>query len=117
MESMLQETEAFLRKSISEEQLAIAVYLDRKQLCEKYKKQCEDSDNIELSKKFEALSYTFEDIANEEELHVGQFREMLDLIGVSDEYEDKGEDEAKEDIDKIMHESFIEMLRKFKKYV
>lgn len=117
MESMLQETEAYIRKSISEEQLAIAVYLERKQLSENYANQCREKGNEELAKKFDVLAHTLEDIMQEEELHVGQFREMLDLFDVSDTQEDKGEDEAKEDTESIIGESFVSVSKRLAKYI
>ena len=102
IQKLINETEAFIRHSLSEEQLAIAVYLDRKQKMLKYADKAKEQGDEELAKKFETMAYTFEDILAEEEVHVGQFREMLDLFNVSDTKEDEGEQEGEEDIEKLM---------------
>lgn len=101
MDKLINESEAFIRHSLSEEQLAIAVYLDRKQKMLKYADKAKEQGNEELAKKFETVAYTFEDILQEEEVHIGQFREMLDLLNVSDSKEDEGEKEAEVDIAKF----------------
>ena len=102
IQKLINETEAFIRHSLSEEQLAIAVYLDRKQKMLKYADKAKEQGDEELAKKFETMAYTFEDILAEEEVHVGQFREMLDLFNISDTKEDEGEQEGEEDIEKLM---------------
>ena len=102
IQKLINETEAFIRHSLSEEQLAIAVYLERKEKMIKYANKVKEQGDEELAKKFETMAYTFEDILAEEEVHVGQFREMLDLFNVSDTKEDEGEQEGEEDIDKLM---------------
>ena len=117
MQSLIQEMEAILRKSISEEQEATSVYLKRQQLCQKYIELCRERGNIALANKLSVLAYTFEDIANEEELHIGQFTEMLDLLNISDSNEEKGEDEAKEDIEKLLKEGFVNVSKKMKNFL
>lgn len=114
-ETYLLDTESFLRKSLSEEQLAVSVYIDRKIIAERYAEECKSNGNDELGKKFETIAYTLQDILDEEEVHIGQFREMLNLIGVSLEKEEEGTKEAEEDIDKF--ESFVALANKLRKYI
>lgn len=117
MEPNLKEVETYIRKSISEEQLAVAVYIEREQMAKEYADKCRNLGEIELAEKLDTLAYTLRDIASEEEIHIGQFREMLDILGVSDDNEDKGEEEAKEDAERLIDESFVTIAHKLKKYV
>jgi rubrerythrin len=114
-QTYLSDTESFLRKSISEEQLAISVYLDRKTVAERYASDCRNSGNLELANKFDIIAHTLEDILQEEEVHVGQLREMLDLINVSKDKEQEGTIEAEEDIEKL--ESFVAVAKRISRYI
>ena len=115
IETYMRDTESFIRKSISEEELAISVYLDRKKVAEMYAEDCRNLGDEELAKKFDAISYTLQDILEEEEVHVGQFRELLDLIGISKNKENEGSREAQKDIKKL--ESFTDLANKLKIFV
>lgn len=114
-QTYLSDTESFLRKSISEEQLAISVYLDRKSIAERYAMDCRENGNQELANKFDIIAHTLQDILQEEEVHVGQLREMLDLINVSKEKEQEGTMEAEEDIEKL--ESFVNIAKRMRRYI
>ena len=81
------DTESFIRKSLSEEQLAVSVYIDRKKVAEQYAMDARDLGNEELAKKFELVAKTLQDILEEEEVHIGQFRELLDQLNVSKDKE------------------------------
>lgn len=79
------EIEKIIRNSLSEEQDATAKYLERIKLLEE---SGDDSDEIKK------LIATFKDVADEEKVHVGEFREMLKIFDISDDKEDEGEDEV-----------------------
>lgn len=79
------EIEKIIRNSLSEEQDATAKYLERIKLLEE---SGDDSDEIKK------LIATFKDVADEEKVHVGEFREMLKVFNISDDKEDEGEDEV-----------------------
>ena len=79
------EIEKIIRKSLSEEQDATAKYLERIKLLEE---SGDDSDEIKK------LIATFKDVADEEKVHVGEFREMLKVFDISDDKEDEGENEV-----------------------
>lgn len=79
------EIEKIIRNSLSEEQDATAKYLERIKLLEE---SGDDSDEIKK------LIATFKDVADEEKVHVGEFREMLKVFDISDDKEDEGEDEV-----------------------
>lgn len=104
-------TEIFLRKSISEEQETVSLYLARKQEAEQYARECRQEGNEELAKKFDIIAYTLNDIMEEEQVHIGQFTEMLYLLGVTEEKEEEGKIEGKEDIQKLTFVSVANELR------
>lgn len=79
------EIEKIIRNSLSEEQDATAKYLERIKLLQE---SGDDSDEIKK------LIATFKDVADEEKVHVGEFREMLKVFDISDDKEDEGEDEV-----------------------
>ena len=110
MQEELIEIESFIRKSISEEQEAISSYLDR---IDRSLEIQEGSQDPEFCKKLDQLMYTLEDIVKEEEMHVGQLREMLKLFDISNEKELEGEQEARELVD----ESFVAIADRLRKYV
>ena len=111
MKSYITDTESFIRKSISEEQLAISVYLDRKNIAQRYAEQFRNSGDEELAKKFDLIAYTLQDILEEEEVHVGQFRQMLyDTLEVSKDKEEEGAEEALQDSEKL--ETFVDFAKK-----
>ena len=114
-ESYIKDTESFIRKSLSEEQLAVSVYMDRKLVAERYAKDCREQGDERLASKFDTIAYTLQDILEEEQVHIGQFREMLSLLGTSNEKELEGSAEAKEDIKKF--ESFVKVARKIRRYI
>lgn len=103
----INDIELFIRKSISEEQLAVADYIKRR---EKLTKMLDDvkADEQELINRF---INTLDDVINEEKIHIGQFTEMLDIFGISTEKEIEGEQEASS------QDSFITVTDKMKKYV
>lgn len=86
--------ESIIRKSLSEEQEAVAAYLERKTRLEEYAKY----DDLDLTKKLQPFIVTLEDIINEEKVHIGQLTEMLNLFDINFRFENKGKDEAKKDI-------------------
>ena len=108
------DTESFIRKSLSEEQLAVSVYIDRKKVAEQYAMDARDLGNEELAKKFELVAKTLQDILEEEEVHIGQFRELLDQLNVSKDKEREGEDEAQQD---VMGESFTSIAKRLSSYL
>ena len=108
------DTESFIRKSLSEEQLAVSVYIDRKKVAEQYAMDARDLGNEELAKKFELVAKTLQDILEEEEVHIGQFRELLDQLNVSKDKEREGEDEAQQD---AMTESFTSIAKRLSSYL
>ena len=108
------DTESFIRKSLSEEQLAVSVYIDRKKVAEQYAMDARDLGNEELAKKFELVTKTLQDILEEEEVHIGQFRELLDQLNVSKDKEREGEDEAQQD---AMGESFTSIAKRLSSYL
>lgn len=114
-QTYISDTESFLRKSISEEELAVSVYIDRKTVALRYAEACRELDNEELAVKFETIAYTLQDILEEEQVHIGQFREMLTLLDVSNNKEKEGTEEARKDIQKF--ESFTGIANKMRKYI
>ena len=108
------DTESFIRKSLSEEQLAVSVYIDRKKVAEQYAMDARDLGNEELAKKFELVAKTLQDILEEEEVHIGQFRELLDQLNVSKDKEREGEDEAQQD---AIGESFTSIANRRSSYL
>ena len=108
MSENLEIIESNIRKSLSEEQEAISMYLNRKTLFESMK----DSD-VDIDK-LNTLIYTINDILEEEKVHVGQLREMLKLFNFSFEKEQEGEKEAKKDSE---NESFSYITRRLRKYI
>ena len=108
------DTESFIRKSLSEEQLDVSVYIDRKKVAEQYAMDARDLGNEELAKKFELVAKTLQDILEEEEVHIGQFRELLDQLNVSKDKEREGEDEAQQD---AMAESFTSIAKRLSSYL
>ena len=108
------DTESFIRKSLSEEQLAVSVYIDRKKVAEQYAMDARDLGNEELAKKFELVAKTLQDILEEEEVHIGQFRELLDQLNVSKDKERAGADEAQQD---AMGESFNSIDKRLSSYL
>ena len=108
MSENLEIIESNIRKSLSEEQEAISMYLNRKTLFESMK----DSD-VDIDK-LNTLIYTINDILEEEKVHVGQLREMLKLFDFSFEKEQEGEEEAKKD---SKNESFSYITRRLRKYI
>lgn len=114
-QTYLMDTESFIRKSISEEQQAISVYLDRKLIAQRYADDCRNNGNEELANKFDIIANTLQDILEEEEIHVGQLRQMLPLIGVDNTKETEGTEEAEHDIAK--QESFVSISNKLRRYI
>ena len=53
MESNLKEVETYIRKSISEEQLAVAVYIEREQMAKDYADKCREAGDLELAEKLD----------------------------------------------------------------
>ena len=102
----LSKIEEFIRKSISEEQLAVVDYLERKRKLEKILEDTEDREKVQ------AFISTLEDIISEEKVHIGQLTEMLNLFEFSSYNEEKGKEEAKEDI-----KSFVSTARKLRTYL
>lgn len=75
--------ENLIRRSISEEELAVAEYKKRAI-------QCEDVGEMEMAKMFLEL-------ADDEKVHSAQLREALKILGLNDEEKEKeGQEEAKE---------------------
>lgn len=75
--------ENLIRRSISEEELAVAEYKKRAI-------QCEDVGEMEMAK-------MFLEIADDEKVHSAQLREALKILGLNDEEKEKeGQEEAKE---------------------
>ena len=104
MEDTLSKVESFLRSSLSEEQEAVSVYVERKRKCEEYAAELREEGNEEDAKKCDIVAYTIGDILGEEEVHIGQLRKMLEVIGVDPANERKGEEEGSEDIQKLSGE-------------
>lgn len=75
--------ENLIRRSISEEELAVAEYKKRAI-------QCEDVGEMEMAKMFLEL-------ADDEKVHSAQLREALKILGLNDDEKEKeGQEEAKE---------------------
>ena len=106
---MLEKIEALIRKSISEEQLAVYDYLKRKHKLE----EMLEEDEGNLGDKLQVFISTLDDIISEEKIHIGQLTEMLDLFQFSKYNEEKGKKEAREEIDS----SFISTARKLRPYL
>ena len=81
--------EAIIRKSISEEQLAVSDYLKR---AAKLKEKAED--HPEDAKIILKVAKTFAEIADEEKAHIGEFEKLLDIIGVDRKPENNGRQEV-----------------------
>lgn len=95
--SLINDIETMLRDSQSEEQDATARYVERKNKLEEILEISSDLDT-EMRTKLEKLIYTFQDILEEEEVHIGQFAEMMNYFGISTEKQEEGSAEAIEDI-------------------
>lgn len=95
--ALIEEIEVLLRDSISEEQDATARYAERKS---KLESLLDIGTNIDeqTKQKISELIETFEHIKEEEEVHIGQFEEMLKYFGVSFEKQIEGNQEAQEDV-------------------
>lgn len=75
--------EIMLRKSLSEEQLAVAQYEDRAQMCE--------------AQGFNDVATMLREIADDERVHIGQLREAMKLLNLEDTQKDQeGQEEAAE---------------------
>lgn len=79
----------FIRKSISEEQLAIADYLKRRN-----KLSDMEPESQEEAVKINTFIATLDDIIAEEEIHVGQLTQLLEIFSIDRSNEQKGYDEA-----------------------
>lgn len=86
----LQKIEMFIRKSIAEEQEAITNYLERQH---KLTDMQDDLSEEEYSK-IETFKEVLSDIISEEEIHVGQLKQLLTVFEISDENENKGKEET-----------------------
>ena len=106
---MLSKIESLIRKSISEEQLAVYEYLKRKHKLEEILEDCDDSLGIKL----QVFMNTLDDIIAEEKVHIGQLTEMLNLFDLSMYNEEKGSEEAKEEI----KTSFVSTAKKLRPYL
>lgn len=111
-EKYISDVEAFLRKSMSEENDAISVYEQRAQLAKTYAEDIRET-NEELADKLDDIAYTLEDIKKEEEVHLGELQEIIKLIGVTEENEDKGKEEAEENIE----ESFLKISKRLASFL
>lgn len=94
----MEELEALIRQSISEEQKAVTDYLNRKVLCEQLAQQADTQD---IADKLNTIAYTLNDILEEEKVHIGQLEAMLPMLGVDPSKELEGAQEGQEDIDKF----------------
>lgn len=108
MDDTLTKVESFLRSSLSEEQEAVSVYVERKRKCEEYASELRENGDEETARKCDIVAYTINDILEEEEVHIGQLRKMLEVIGVNPSNEIKGEEEGQQDVDKLNNASNVE---------
>ena len=108
MDDTLTKVESFLRSSLSEEQEAVSVYVERKRKCEEYACELRENGDEETARKCDIVAYTINDILEEEEVHIGQLRKMLEVIGVNPSNEIKGEEEGQQDVDKLNNASNVE---------
>lgn len=87
---MLDEVEKLIRKSLSEEEEAISNYLERKQIliC------LLDETNDEDEQKIQTYINVLDDIISEEQIHVGQLRQLLTVFEIPSDNETKGKEET-----------------------
>ncbi|MBQ3423230.1 MAG: hypothetical protein IJH34_16590 [Romboutsia sp.] len=88
-EEVCEKLEALIRKLISDEQDATASYLKAAHKVREKAEEKGDSLGLKIAK-------VFEDIANEEKVHIGELQKCLDQLGVSNKEELDGEKEASE---------------------
>ena len=81
--------EAVIRKLLSDEQEATASYLKAAHKVREKAEEHEDPVGLKIAK-------VFEDIANEEKVHIGELQKCLKALGVSDKETEEGEKEADE---------------------
>ena len=108
--TVLNDIEVMLRDSQSEEQDATARYVERKNQLETLLDISTDLDD-EMRAKIEHLIYTFQDILEEEEVHIGQFAEMMEYFNISTEKQEEGREEARNDVSDM---TFSELGQEFK---
>lgn len=112
--SLINDIETMLRDSQSEEQDATARYVERKNKLEEILEISLDLDD-ETRTKIEKLIYTFQDILEEEEVHIGQFAEMMNYFNISTEKQEEGSQEAIEDINDTGSFTFNDLGKEYKK--
>lgn len=81
--------EVILRKLLADEQTATAHYL---KAAHKVREKAEEHDD-KLGLK---IAKVFEDIANEEKVHIGELQKCLELIGISNKEIQDGKKEVEE---------------------
>lgn len=84
--------EVILRNLIADEEQATAGYLKAAHKVAEKAEEHQDELGLKIAK-------VFEDLANEEKVHIGELKKCLELIGVSDKEQQEGEKEAREKIE------------------
>lgn len=101
--SILEEAEALIRKSISEEEKAVSDYLERKQQLIKIRRSLQyNAKYNNLLPNFDTFIDNLNDIIAEEQVHIGQLAQILRIFEISDENELKGREETMDSYTKIM---------------
>ena len=104
--SSLEKAEMLIRKSLSEEEKAISDYLVRKQQL----LDLQDVENDEeLILAFQTYIKVLEDIISEEQIHVGQLRQLLTVFNIPLNNEETGKEETVEtlvDVNTVSKEMF-----------
>lgn len=109
---LLNELEVLIRDSISEESDAVARYVERKDKLQTLLEIGSDADP-QLKEKLSVLIKTYQDILEEEQVHIGQLEQMLEYIGISDNKEQEGKAEAQQDIGGLTFSELGQLYKEF----
>ena len=99
--SQLEKAEMLIRKSLSEEEKAISDYLERKHTLEKMLDKAETEDFLI---KIQTYLTVLEDIIEEEQLHVGQLRQLLNVFELPLTKEQEGREETLDSYTEVMQQ-------------
>ena len=99
----MNKAEMLIRKSVSEEEKAISDYLERRHQLEKML-EGDDIGSYVFSSKVSAYIEVLDDIIAEEQIHVGQLRQLLNVFEIPLQNEDKGKYETIQTYNKVLEE-------------
>lgn len=99
--SEIDKVEMLIRKSLSEEEKAVSDYLERRHILVK---MLDKTDSEDFSNRLNTYIAVLDDIIEEEEIHIGQLRELLNVFNISLEKEVEGKKETVKSYSEILKE-------------